>query len=141
MGDAGRLIWLGHLTPDELDGWYRRASVFVMPSYYETFGISCLEAMAHRLPVVASRVGGLPELIEDGITGILVPPGKPDALARAITVMLSDPILRQRLGAAGCQLVARRFTPASVVSDMVNLYSRALAVRRSGASRVLKPTA
>ncbi len=139
-GDPDRLIWLGHIPTDELAGWYRRASVFVMPSFYETFGIACLEAMAHGLPVVASRVGGLPEVIEDGISGILVPPGEPNALAGVIAVLLKDPILRQRLGTAGCQRVADNFAPNRVVSDMLAVYSRALTVQRSEAIQVLKST-
>jgi glycosyltransferase involved in cell wall biosynthesis len=124
VGDADRLIWLGHITPNELAEWYRRASVFVMPSYYETFGISCLEAMAHWLPVVASRVGGLPEVVDEGCTGMLVPPGEPNALAQAISEMLKNADLRGRMGVAGRLRVGRQFTPGTVVAEMLNVYRR-----------------
>jgi glycosyltransferase involved in cell wall biosynthesis len=129
VGDAERLTWLGHLTPDELTEWYRRASVFVMPSYYETFGISCLEAMAHWLPVVASRVGGLPEVVDEGCTGMLVPPGEPNALSQAISEMLKHADLRGRMAVAGRLRVGQQFTAGTVVADMLDVYRRAIASR------------
>jgi glycosyltransferase involved in cell wall biosynthesis len=99
--------------------------VFVMPSYYETFGISCLEAMAFGLPVVATRAGGLPEVVEDGVTGLLVPPGDTHALAEAIGRLLRDPDLRRRLGEAGRERVLARFTAEHVVKEMIPVYEHA----------------
>ncbi len=123
---GGRPVaWLGHVPWPKLVDWYRRASVFVMPSYYETFGISCLEAMAFGLPVVATRAGGLPEVVEDGVTGLLVPPGDPQALADAIRRLLADPELRRRMGQAGRERVVAEFTADRVVRETIAVYERA----------------
>lgn len=112
----------GHIPWDRLSDFYRRASVFAMPSYYETFGISVLEAMAFGLPVVASNVGGLPELVEDGVTGLLVPPGDVKALADSLTRLLRDPELRARMGRAGRERVLCEFTVDQIVPQMLTVY-------------------
>ncbi len=93
-----------------------------MPSYYETGGLSAIEAMAFGLPVVASRTGGLPEVVEDGVTGILVPPGDSKALAEAVVLLLHDPALRRRLGQAGRQRVLDEFTLDRVLPQTLNVY-------------------
>ncbi|MDH5506008.1 MAG: glycosyltransferase family 4 protein [Anaerolineae bacterium] len=118
---------LGHVPWDELVLWYRQATVFVMPSYYDTFGISCLEAMAFGLPVVASRAGGLPEVVEDGVTGILVPPKDPNALGTAIDHLLQNPELRRKMGEAGRNRVLRKFTADRVAEESMQIYKRVLA--------------
>jgi len=99
----------GHLSQQELAHLYRSASISVLPSYYETFGLSALEPMAYGVPVVATRAGGLVEVIEDGTTGLLVAPGDADALARAIIDLLSKPMRRAEMGRAGRKLVRERF--------------------------------
>jgi glycogen(starch) synthase len=113
---------LGHLPWHQLVDLYRRASIFVMPSYYETFGISVVEAMAFGLPVVATTAGGLPEVVENGVTGILVPPGDPKALADAIICLLRNPELRQRMGQAGRERVQTEFTVERVVEQTQAVY-------------------
>jgi glycosyltransferase involved in cell wall biosynthesis len=123
---------LGHVPWRQLPQWYRQASVFVMPSYYETFGISVLEAMAFGLPVVATSAGGLPEVVEDGVTGILVPPGDPRALSEAITELLRDSRLRRRLGEAGRERVQTEFAVESIVDRTLDLYEQ---IRRGGLLR------
>lgn len=123
--DGRSVAWLGHVPWRKLMDCYRRASVFVMPSYYETFGISCVEAMAFGLPVVATRVGGLPEVIEDGITGLLVPPGDSVALADAIARLLGDPAQRRRMGEAGRERVVSMFTAKQTVQETIAVYERA----------------
>jgi starch synthase len=125
-GKRDGVRWLGHVRWQDLAVLYRRAAVFVMPSFYETFGISCLEAMAFGLPVVATRAGGLPEVVEDGVTGLLVSPGDPAALAGAVGRLLADPGLRERLGRAGRARVLANFTADRVVRETVPVYTRAL---------------
>jgi glycogen synthase len=90
----------GFVSREELAECFARAAVVVCPSLSEGFGVVCGEAMAHGKPVVASAVGGLTNLIEDGRTGILVPPGDVAALRAAIERVLADRELRHRLGAA-----------------------------------------
>ncbi|MHB1422892.1 MAG: glycosyltransferase, partial [Gemmataceae bacterium] len=121
---SGSLAWLGHVPWPKLMDCYRRAALFVMPSYYETFGISCVEAMAFGLPVVATRAGGLPEVVEDGVTGLLVPPGDPAALAAAMARLLADPDLRRRMGQAGRQRAIEKFTAERVVRETISVYER-----------------
>lgn len=99
LGDRWR--FLGHVSPEELAAWYRAADLFVHPNCGpEPFGMAVVEAMAAGLPVVASGLGGPTEVITDGVDGVLVPPGDPAALARAISDLLGDSAERARLGNA-----------------------------------------
>jgi glycogen(starch) synthase len=120
------ISWLGHVPWHKLNEWYRQATVFIMPSYYETFGISVVEAMAFGLPVVATAAGGLSEVVEDGVTGILVPPGDSHAMAQAILSLLRDPDLRRRMGQAGRERVLTEFTVERVVQRTVAVYQEAV---------------
>jgi len=99
------------MDDDELAGLYGEAEVAVVPSLYEGFSLPAIEAMACAVPVVATTGGALPEVVgRDGETGLLVPPDDPGALAGAIAVLLDDPGLRARLGAAGRERVMSHFT-------------------------------
>ena len=89
---------LGFVPPAELGSYYERAAVVVCPSRREGYGVVAREAMAHARPVVATSIGGLVDAVEDGVTGLLVPPGDPSALRRAIQSLLGDAELRRRLG-------------------------------------------
>ena len=89
---------LGFVPHEELERLYDRAAVVVLPSYREGLPLCVLEAMAHGRPVVATRVGGIPELVEDGVTGFLVEPGDVAGLRVALERLLADPMLRRRMG-------------------------------------------
>jgi glycosyltransferase involved in cell wall biosynthesis len=106
------------------------AAVSVMPSLNEALPNVLLESMAAAAPVVATRVGGTPEAIQDGVTGLLVPPGDSPALARAIHRLLADPELAARLGQGGRQLVSRRFSMDAMVRATERLYHSLLENRR-----------
>ena len=95
-----RVLFHGVQTPQNLSRFYAEVDIFVLPSLYESFGIVVAEAMAFGLPIIASRVGGIPELVTDGENGLLVPPQNSEALAEAISKLASDPELRERFGRA-----------------------------------------
>jgi glycosyltransferase involved in cell wall biosynthesis len=105
LGVSDRLWFLGALDRSALLDEYRTATVFTLPSLFEPFGIVLLEAMAAGLPIVASRVGGVPALIQDGKTGVLVPPGDVDALSGALEGLLRDRGLRSRLAKGALEQV------------------------------------
>jgi colanic acid/amylovoran biosynthesis glycosyltransferase len=116
----------GFVSHDELQQLYARAAVVVCPSRREGFGVACLEAMAHGRPVVATRVGGLLDLVVDGETGILVPPRDPAALRSALERLLGDPELRRRLGAAGRDRARTHFSWEKVTDAILAAYSEAV---------------
>jgi glycosyltransferase involved in cell wall biosynthesis len=115
----------GFVPRDELHRLYARAAVVACPSRREGFGVACLEAMAHGRPVVATRVGGLKDLVQDGETGIVVPPRDPAALRAALQRLLADPQLRRRLGAAGRERARQRFSWDSVTDATLAAYTDA----------------
>jgi len=123
LGKSAQVQWLGHVSWLDLVDWYRRAMMVVIPSFYETFGLSAIEAAAFGKPVIATGAGGLPEVVEDGVTGILVPAADPYALAEGIIQLLRDPELCWRMGQAGREKVLASFTVERVVTEMLDLYT------------------
>ena len=113
----------GFVPRQELVRFLDEAAVVVCPSRREGFGMTCLEAMAHGKPVVASAVGGLVDLVVDGETGVLVPARNPDALRSALQSLLGDRELRRRLGAAGRRRAAS-FAWENVIPRLLRLYER-----------------
>jgi glycosyltransferase involved in cell wall biosynthesis len=120
---------LGFVPHDELERLYARAAVVACPSHREGFGVACAEAMAHGKPVVASAVGGLLDIVVDGETGLLVPPGDVSALRAALERLLGDRELRRRLGEAGRARVRERFGWETVTAATMRAYEDALAER------------
>jgi alpha-maltose-1-phosphate synthase len=119
--------WIAEMVPvDEVIQLYSHAEVFVCPSVYEPFGLINLEAMACETPVVASAVGGILEVVEDGRTGLLVPPARPDELADAIRRVLGDRALARALGQAGRRRVEDHFSWASVAARTEQVYAEAI---------------
>jgi glycosyltransferase involved in cell wall biosynthesis len=105
---------------------YRDARFSVLPSEYEAFGLVLLESLAQGTPVIASRVGGIPEFIEDERTGLLVPPGDVPALTAALQRLWSDPALARRLGRHGRTEVVPRYTWDRVVDRLEVVYREVL---------------
>jgi glycosyltransferase involved in cell wall biosynthesis len=98
--------------------------LFVLSSYLEGMGSSLLDAMACRLPVVATKVGGIPEVVIHGETGLLVPPRNPSALARAILKLYNNKDLASRLGQKGYELVHRKFSAEAMADKVLRLYEK-----------------
>lgn len=115
-----------HGFADDLREQLLGLDVFVLPTRADNLPVAILEAMAIALPVVATRVGGIPELVVEGETGVLVEPDDPDGLGAALRSLLSDPALCSRLGSAGARRVEERFDAGTVASRMVSLYERVL---------------
>ena len=130
---ASRVVFTGRR--DDVSALTSDLTLAVLPSIREAQGISLLEAMARGVPVVASAVGGIPEVVDHGITGFvvsneegrLVPPGDSDALADAIVELLRDDELRLRLGEAGRQTVVDRFSIDAQVRAVEAVYDEELA--------------
>ena len=122
---------LGFVAHNELERLYARAAVVACPSRREGFGVTCLEAMAHARPVVATDVGGLRDLVVDGETGLVVPPRDPGALRAALERLLGDRALRRRLGAAGRMCAQERFSWHAVTDATLAAYADAIGTMRA----------
>ena len=110
LGVADAIDFTGRVPPGTLSRYYRSAKVLLVPSAYEGLPMVILEAMQYGLPVVATRVSGHPEVIEEGINGLLVPLDDPAAMADAAVLLLDDPELRSRCSAAGPAAIRDRFS-------------------------------
>jgi len=117
------VIFLGKRAQDTLPYYYSAADVLVMPSFYESFGMVALEAMACGTPVVASQVGGLAFLVRDGETGFTVPEGDPAALCDKLTLLLNDHDLRARMGQCAAEY-AQGYDWDRIAAQMVDVYGR-----------------
>lgn len=101
-----RIIFHGQVSDDELAHLYASADIFVFPSLWEGFGIVLLEAMSYGLPIIATDVAAIPELVKDGENGLLVEPGDVDGLAAAISRLVGDKGLRERMGERGREIAS-----------------------------------
>ncbi len=123
LGIQKKILFTGHVTDEGLlMSAYSACDVFVLPSEYEAFGLVLLEAMACEKPCIATRVGGVPEVVEEGKSGLLVEYGKPDQLADAIIELLGDEKRRVEMGRAGRARVERNFTWQKIVDQLEEVY-------------------
>src|SRR5438093_12554919 len=106
LGLGKAVTFVGAQPQDRLPAWYVAADATVLPSYYESFGMVALEAMACGSPVIASRVGGLVTTVRDGVTGFLVSESDVEALADRIATLVADTDLRWRIGREGVRWAA-----------------------------------
>jgi glycosyltransferase involved in cell wall biosynthesis len=123
LGLAPRVRLTGFVADERLlAAAFREARLFVLPSEYEAFGLVLLEALAQGTPAVASRVGGIPEFLEDGKAGRLVPPKDPAALAETLLALWDDEALRVKFGAYGREFVVPRYSWGQVVQELERIY-------------------
>jgi glycosyltransferase involved in cell wall biosynthesis len=120
LGLDGHVDFLG--WQPSLKHWFDGWDIFALPSVEEAFGIAALEAMASGLPLVASNVGGIPELVVHGSTGWLVPPRDPPSMAARLTQLLRSREERHRMGAAARELARSQFSCKRMVNSVTSLY-------------------
>lgn len=120
-----RVVFEGRVDDATLRAAYRDCDVFVAPSRFESFGLVFLEAMREGKPVIGCRAGGMPEVVDDGLNGILVPPGDSAALADAILELAASAPRRAALGAAGRARFVQHFTAARMAQSSMPLYDLA----------------
>jgi glycosyltransferase involved in cell wall biosynthesis len=138
LGVGDRVRLLGGVARPELPALFRSADLVACCPWYEQFGMVAVEAMACGVPVVASHVGGLAETVQDGVTGIHVPPRRPDCITDAVARLLGDPDRRRRMGSAAVSR-ARRFGWDRVAAETLEVGRAVVAdtpVRRHAASGV-----
>ena len=130
---ADRVCFLGWREDirELLSGW----DLLAMPSLDEGFPLSAIEAMAAGRPVLASRVGGLPEIVVDGVTGYLIPPGDIEGLVRPLAELANDRVKLAKMGTAGWRRVQEEFTEEAMASHMASFYARLLQQKQSHPNR------
>jgi glycosyltransferase involved in cell wall biosynthesis len=128
LGLSGQVTFTGALGQAEVRRHYDRADLFVIPSFAEGVPVVLMEAMAKEVPVISTVIAGIPELIESGTDGILVPPADPDALAAAIASLLADPARRRELGRRGRDKVLRLYDLTANGAALAQVFRQRLAM-------------
>jgi glycosyltransferase involved in cell wall biosynthesis len=132
---AGRIQWLGVLNERDVARQLAHSDVLVLPSFQETLPMAVAEAMAAGVPVIATRAGGTPELVEHNQTGLLVTPGRSDELAAALCELLPNATLRRQFGAAGRAKALAAYAPRVVAEKTLEVYETIYQRGRAGSPR------
>jgi len=122
----GRLVFTGGVGRDQLFEEYANADLFVLPSLSESAPAVVSQAMCMSLPLIATRVGGVPEMVDDNVTGLLVEPGSAAAIERALRSLLEDPVARSRLAEAARKTALNRYLPRAVAATTLDAYKAAV---------------
>jgi len=128
--DAAEIIFTGKLSPEDLANEYRTANVFTLPAIVDSkgdtegLGVVLIEAMELGLPVVASNVGGIPDVVLDGISGLLVPEKDPQALAKAFKRLAAEPALVQQLLEGAQKRIAECFSWDGIIQRQIEVYKK-----------------
>jgi len=124
LGVKDKVEFSDMIPRKELIEHYQQARLAVIPSLFENFPFTCLEAMSCGCPVIASNVGGLPEMIEDGVSGFLFQPDNKEELAEKIVALLSDPALAESMGNEAAIRVRRYYSQEVIIPQVLNVYRR-----------------
>ncbi len=124
LGVSEEVIFAGHQS--DVRPYYQMADLLVLPSHTEGSPNVVLEAMAAGLPVAATEVGGVPEIVEPDGSGLIFPPRRPDKMAEAIVTLLRDPVRRKQLGERGSEIARTRFSPEQYCRSLIQFYEQAL---------------
>ena len=136
-GVSGQVHFAGRRDREQLRDWYLAADVFVTTPWYEPFGITPLEAMACGRPVIGSEVGGIKHTVVDGVTGFLVPPKDPWALAVRLSFLQCNPAMGAAMGRAGAHRVRRNYTWSQVARQLAEVYAEVMQTRE--AAEAMRP--
>lgn len=120
---ASQVIFANSLPQKELLSYYQKADVAINPSLSEAFGMSLVEAMATETPVIATKIGGMPEIVDDGVTGLITEPGNTQALAEAIIKIISNPPLGRAMGKAGRKKVLKCYSWEQITARLIDNYA------------------
>jgi glycosyltransferase involved in cell wall biosynthesis len=127
LGVSQRTHFLQGLSPEQLSACYANCNVFALPSRGEGFGLVILEAMAHAKPVIGGAHGGIPDIVEDGVTGLLVPHGDVERLGQALESLFNNPNMAREMGANGRDRLAKTFSFAQFQSHLTQILNHVLA--------------
>jgi colanic acid/amylovoran biosynthesis glycosyltransferase len=125
LGLGARVLFTGAVGQHEIPRYYAEADAFCSSSFAEGLPVVLMEAMATSLPVVATRIAGIPELVEDGVNGLLVPPARPDALADALASLAASPARRREMGQNGRDKVVAEFAVDDAAAALRPLFDGA----------------
>lgn len=120
---TSQVIFTGSLPQQELLPYYQNADVVINPSLSEAFGMSLVEAMATQTPTIATTIGGMTEIVDDGVTGLLVEPGNPQAIANAAVELISSPDRAKAMGIAGRKKVRQRYCWSRIAESLIGCYA------------------
>ena len=134
LGIGGSVVLRGSLGQSDVAALYRSADVFCLPSFAEGLPVVLMEAMAHGLPVVTTRIAGVSELVDDGVNGTVIPAGRVDLLADALAGLAVDPALRAQWGEAGSERVRREYDIRVSAQQLARLFGGPAEVNRLGSS-------
>jgi N-acetyl-alpha-D-glucosaminyl L-malate synthase BshA len=126
LGVTESVVFVGKQRQSVIRDYLSIADLFLLPSETESFGLSALEAMACEVPVIATRVGGVPEVVEDGKCGYLFPVGDVEGMARAAIRLLKDPALSREFGAHGRSIAIDRFATEKIIPQYEQLYRKVI---------------